>query len=418
MKNKVLGYKVNGDRLLRDLDEMKRKTDTPEKGVTRFSYGAKDKEARDYLIQEAKKIGLSMKKDPIGNLFFEFPESRGKPIILGGSHIDTVQNGGWLDGIYGTLSVLEVLRRIQEEKLELGKSIQLVVFAEEEGSNFGSTLTGSKFYAGKYGKEDLEALRNQEGISLGDILARENYPAYDSYMVPNWNNIHAMVELHIEQGPVLEQEGIGIGIVNRIYGMEVLEFTLTGVGNHAGASPMKGRKDALAAGAASILAVESCAIELGQGEGVATVGKINVFPNVSNVIPEEVIFTVEIRSPQEETINAVMREITNRIEKISQDRCITCHHRQVAFSKPDSINPKIVKLLEDTANNMGIPYLQMNSGAVHDACMLAPLVPTGMIFVPSIGGRSHVPQEDTLPQDLVQGADFLLAALLQLADCN
>ena len=416
MKNKREKYRINGDRLLRDLDEMKRKTDTPEKGVTRFSYGAKDKEARDYLIQEAEKIGLSVKKDPIGNLFFEFPENRGKPIILAGSHIDTVQNGGWLDGIYGTLSVLEVLRRIQEEKLELGKSLQLVVFAEEEGSNFGSTLTGSKFFTGIYGKENLGSLKDQKGITLEDILARENYPNYDSSMVPNWNNIHAMVELHIEQGPVLEQEGIGIGIVNRIYGMKVVEFTLTGVGNHAGASPMKGRKDALAAGAASILAVESCAIELGQGKAVATVGKMKIEPNVSNVIPEEVIFTVEVRSPQEETINAVMREITNRIEKISQDRCITCHHRKVAFSKPDSMNPKLIELLEDTAREMGIPYLQMDSGAVHDACMLAPFVATGMIFVPSIGGRSHVPQEDTLAQDLVQGADLLLAVLLQLTD--
>lgn len=359
-----------------------------------------------------------MRQDPIGNMFFEFPENRGKPIILAGSHIDTVQNGGWLDGIYGTLSVLEALRRIREEKLKCEKSIQLVVFAEEEGSNFGSTLTGSKFFTGKYGKENLGTLKDQEGISLGDILARESYPDYDSSMVPNWNNIHAMLELHIEQGPVLEEQGVGLGIVTRIYGMKVLEFALTGVGNHAGASPMKGRKDALAAGAASILAVESCAIKFGQEEAVATVGKMKIEPNVSNVIPEEVIFTVEVRSSQEETIHTIMEEIINGIEKISQDRYITCHHREVAFSKPDSMNPKLIELLEDTAREMRIPYLQMNSGAVHDACMLAPFVPTGMIFVPSIGGRSHVPQEDTLHKDLIHGADFLLAALLQLADCN
>ena len=133
MKNNVLGYQVNGERLLRDLSRMKEITDTPGKGVTRFSYGSKDQEARDYLIQESEKIGLSVRQDPIGNMFFEFPENRGKPIILAGSHIDTVQNGGWLDGIYGTLSVLEALRRIREEKLKCEKSIQLVVFAEEEG---------------------------------------------------------------------------------------------------------------------------------------------------------------------------------------------------------------------------------------------------------------------------------------------
>jgi len=418
MKNKVEKYRVNGERLLKDLDEMKRKTDTPEKGVTRFSYSSKDGEVREHLIREGESIGLSVKKDPVGNLFFEFPYNRGKPIILAGSHIDTVQNGGWLDGIYGTLSVLEVLRRIHEEKLECGKSIQLVVFAEEEGSNFGSTLTGSKFFTGEYNKEDLETLKDQEGMSLREILAKGSYSKYDSSMVPDWNNIHAMVELHIEQGPVLEQQGVGIGIVNRIYGMKVVEFTLTGVGNHAGASPMNGRKDALTAGAASILEVESCGIELGQGEGVATVGRIKVQPNVSNVIPEQFIFTVEVRSAKEETIHSMMSEIINRIEKISKDRYIKCNHRQVTFSKPGSMNPKIVELLEETAKKMATPYLQMNSGAVHDACMLAPFVPTGMIFVPSIGGRSHVPQEDTSPKDLILGADFLLAALLQLGDCK
>lgn len=418
MKNNTLGYKVNGERLLRDLNEIKNKSETTGKGVTRFSYGLMDLQVRKHLILEAEKIGLSVNKDPIGNLFFEFPENHGKPIILTGSHIDTVQNGGWLDGIYGTLSVLEVLRRIQEENLKCEKSIQMVVFAEEEGSNFGSTLTGSKFFTGKYGKEDLGKLKNRDGISLGEILKRENYPCYDSSIIPDWNNIHAMVELHIEQGPVLEQEGIGIGIVNRIYGMKVVEFILTGVGNHAGASPMKERKDALAAGADSILAVESCAIEFGQGGAVATVGKMEIEPNVSNVIPEQVTFTVEVRSAEEETMHTIMKEIINRIEKISANRFIFCQHRELAFSRPDSMNAGIINLLEDTAISLGVPYLKMNSGAVHDACMLAPFVPTGMIFVPSIGGRSHVPQEDTLSKDLIQGADFLMTALFQLAGCN
>lgn len=418
MKSKVYEYKINGQRLLKDLTEMRKKTNTPGKGVTRFSYGPMDLKAREYLIREGEAIGLSVNKDPVGNLFFEFPENRGKDLVLAGSHIDTVQNGGWLDGIYGTISVLEVLRRIKEEKLICEKSIQLVVFAEEEGSNFGSTLTGSKFFTGIYKKENLETLKNHEGISLGDILKNENYPPYDSSIIPKWKNIHAMLELHIEQGPVLEQEGVGLGIVNRIYGMKVLEFTLTGAGNHAGASPMKGRKDALVAAAASILEVESSAIKSGYEETVATVGKIKVEPNGSNVIPEEVIFTVEIRSANEDTIHTIMNEIINRIEDIAKERHISCSYRELAFSNPGSMNPEIVEILENIAQKRGVPYRRMNSGAVHDACMLAPFVATGMIFVPSIGGRSHVAKEDTLPKDLIQGADFLLASLLQLANCK
>lgn len=418
MKNDVSGIRINGPRLLEDLEKVKEKTETPGKGVTRFSYGAMDREARAYLIESGESFGLSIETDPVGNMFFRFPEDQGKPVILAGSHIDTVQNGGWLDGIYGTLSVLEAMRRIREEALVCRKSIQLVIFAEEEGSNFGSTLTGSKFLTGRYGKNDLDSLKNQDGISLGEILIKEGYPPYNEDMMLDWRRIQGMLELHIEQGPVLAQQGIGIGIVERIYGMKVVEFTFVGVGNHAGASPMMGRQDALTAAATGILEVEACGIDLGQGQAVATVGKIQVLPNGSNVIPQQVTFTVEVRSPQEETIHGIMEEIQFRMEEICRRRNIHCHYREVAFSKPDFMNSKVVTLLEDTAKQLGESYLKMNSGAVHDACMLAPFVPTGMIFVPSIGGRSHVPQEDTRPEDLIRGADFLLAALLQLADCN
>ena len=418
MKSSDSWIRVNGPRLLKDLEKMKEKTETPGKGVTRFSYGAMDREARAYLVDIGQSFGLSTETDPVGNMFFRFPEDQGKPVILAGSHIDTVQNGGWLDGIYGTLSVLEAMRRIREEEMDCGKPIQLVVFAEEEGSNFGSTLAGSKFLTGKYGPENLKLLKTQEGVSLGEILEKEGYPPYNPNMMPDWRRIQGMLELHIEQGPVLARRGIGIGIVNRIYGMKVVEFTFVGVGNHAGASPMEGRQDALVAAAAGILEVESCGIELGQGQAVATVGKIQVLPNGSNVIPQQVTFTVEVRSANEEAIHAIMEEIQRRVEEICKRRNIRCLYREVAFSKPDSMNPRMVALLEETAHRMGEPYLIMNSGAVHDACMLAPFVPTGMIFVPSMGGRSHVPQEDTRPEDLIKGADFLLAALLQLADCK
>jgi allantoate deiminase len=449
--------KTNGQRLIEDLKYLRTLTDTPGEGVTRFSYGAMDQKARAYLRDIAATFGASWYQDGASNIRIGLPGNRPhQKTILAGSHIDTVRNGGWLDGVYGSISALEVLRTLAESGRCFNKNYEVVIFAEEEGSNFDSTLTGSKFIAGVYGPEQLTNLKNRDGVSLGHMLkeaGQANTAGQAASPVPtevagqlelpglpwDFTDIEAMVEVHIEQGPVLDQEGIGIGIVDSIFGMRLVEFELTGLGNHAGASPMDGRRDALTAAAACILLVEKIARRAsghrtlnnlsnfaglrvsGLGSGaesrpVATAGRLQVFPNCTNVIPEKVIFTVEARYKDDKVIDALMEEIIEAILEECESRQVGMSVREVAKNKAILLPDNMVKRMTELADLQGLDFLVMGSGAVHDASMMAQFVDTGMIFVPSIGGRSHVKEEDTKEADLIAGTNLLLDVILSLLE--
>lgn len=444
--------KMNGQRLIDDLKHLRTLTDTPDAGVTRFSYGAMDRQARIYLHDIADALGATWQQDGVGNIRIGLPGNRPhQKTILAGSHIDTVRNGGWLDGVYGSVSALEVLRTLAESGRKFNKNFEVVIFTEEEGSNFDSTLTGSKFISGLYGPEQLAALKNRDGVSLGEMLkdagildeggksdAAATQPDGGASPVPDlpglpWNftDIEAMVEMHIEQGPVLTQEGIGIGIVDSIFGMRLVEFELTGLGNHAGASPMEGRRDALTAAAACILLVEKIASRasghrgsgsgLSRGSGsepVATAGKLQVFPNCTNVIPEKVIFTVEVRHKDNQVIENIMAEIIEAILEECEKRLVEMSVREVAQNKAILLPDAMVKRMTELADLRGLDFQVMGSGAVHDASMMAQFVDTGMIFVPSIGGRSHVKEEDTKETELIAGANLLLDVILSLLEAK
>ena len=224
--------RINGKRLIEDLKQLKEFTDTPGEGVTRFSYGKNDSKVREWLFEQAAGLGCVIEQDALKNIRIQMPwNKKGRERIVIGSHIDTVRNGGWLDGIYGVIGGLETLRNLKDAKAD--KNLELVIFAEEEGSNFGSTMTGSKFIAGDYKEADLDKLKNDEGVTLREILKN---PASQEVENVKWDfsDIEAMLELHIEQGPVLEREGLSLGIVDTIFGMQVIEARLEGVGNHAG----------------------------------------------------------------------------------------------------------------------------------------------------------------------------------------
>ena len=430
--------KVNGQRLLNDLKYLRTLTDTPGEGVTRFSYGEMDRQARLRLHEIADAIGATWHQDGVGNVRIGLPGNRpGQKTILAGSHIDSVRNGGWLDGVYGSISALEVLRILAESGRAFGKNYEVVFFAEEEGSNFDSTLTGSKFIAGVYGPEKLDSLKNGAGATLREMLVGMPF-APEAAELPglpwDFSDIEAMVEMHIEQGPVLEREGIGIGIVDSIFGMRLVEFELTGLGNHAGGSPMEGRRDALAAAAACILIVEKLASRAsghrglgglnlgGKGLGgrdsasrpVATTGKLQVFPNCTNVIPERVVFTVETRHNNDQVMDDLMDEIIEAILEECEERQVGMSVREVAKNKAILLPQAMVKRMTEIADRSGLDFQVMGSGAVHDSSMMAQFVDTGMIFVPSIGGRSHVKEEDTKEPDLVSGANLLLDIVLSL----
>jgi allantoate deiminase len=436
--------KMNGQRLIDDLKHLRTLTDTPQEGVTRFSYGDMDRQARAYLREIADAIGATWHQDGVGNIRIGLPGNRPhQKTILAGSHIDTVRNGGWLDGVYGSISALEVLRTLAESGRQFNKNFEVVIFAEEEGSNFDSTLTGSKFIAGIYGPAQLDYLKNRDGVSLGEMLKTAGIisEAGGASPVPelpglpwDFTDIEAMVEMHIEQGPVLEREGIGIGIVDSIFGMRLVEFELTGLGNHAGASPMEGRRDALTAAAACILLVEKIAGRASGHRGagsilgqrnigsvassgpVATAGKLQVIPNCTNVIPEKVIFTVEVRDKDDKVIENIMEQIIEAALEECEKRQVGMSVREVAQNKAILLPDAMVKRMTELADLRGLDFQVMGSGAVHDASMMAQFVDTGMIFVPSIGGRSHVKEEDTKESDLIAGGNLLLDVILSLLE--
>jgi len=424
--------------MLHDLEEF---TDTPDSGVTRFSFGTQDAIARQYILEKAVEAGCSVDIDALQNIRIGLKSnSPDKDIVMAGSHIDTVRHGGWLDGTYGVCGALEVMLTLSEyvdaalagdksvlDLKDLKANYEMVIFSEEEGSNFGSTMTGSKFVTGFYKEEDLGKLKDDKGRTLRQRLIElpikddEDEDSLDVYSMDyfdpaeilwDFDEIKTMLELHIEQGPILDKEGLSIGIVDAIYGMRVIEVTLTGVGNHAGATPMGIRYDALCTAAECVLAAEEIVKSDDEGQIVATIGKLNVFPNSSNVIPQEVKFTVEVRDKDEAKINEYMNSIIERIKQIADMRQVDCLINEHSKSSPLFLTKSLKDDMEKLAKSKGLAYKIMDSGAVHDACMIANFVDTGMIFVPSINGRSHVPEENTEEKDLIAGVQFLLDTVL------
>lgn len=397
---------INEKRLLENLYNLREFTDTPGNGVTRFSYSENDKKAREYITKLASDAGCNVSVDEIGNMRFALKTNEeGRKRIVCGSHIDSVKNGGWLDGIYGSISAIEVLLTLSENDYKGKYNYEAVVFAEEEGSNFGSTMTGSKFLTGQYKENDLDKLKDDSGKTLREYL---NIDKLSENTVWDFENIKVMLELHIEQGPILDRENIGIGIVDAVFGMRVVEIEIEGVGNHAGATPMYERYDALCAASECILAAENIVSGDTDKRTVATIGKLNVIPDCSNVIPEKVVFSLEVRDKDMDKINLFMDKIIESSCDIAKRRkCkikVTEHSKGAPIKLDDSIKNTMVEMAEKT----GISYKKMDSGAVHDAAMIAEFVPTGMIFVPSIDGRSHVKYENTDTKDLISGAQFLM----------
>lgn len=424
--------KINEERLLNNLKVLKSFTDTPGNGVTRFSYGDQDNKAREFILKRAEAAGCSITVDPLRNIRIGLPSNRpGRKSVIAGSHVDTVKNGGWLDGIYGVCGALEVMETLCGSAAS-GSSCnyEMVIFAEEEGSNFGSTMTGSKFISGKYGEADLDRLQNDDGVSLRNVLEglkgrdryEDRYLSGDISDIANiqWNfdSIKTMLELHIEQGPVLDREGLSLGVVDYIFGMRVIEVTLTGVGNHAGATPMNERYDAMCAAAQCILEAESIVKGDADRRTVVTVGKADILPGCSNVIPEKVTFTLEIRDRDQSKIDSFMNKVKTRINAIARERGVGCLMYEHSSSSPLRLSERLISSMKERAASRDLAFKVMDSGAVHDACMIAEHADTGMIFVPSINGRSHVPQEDTDERDLAAGAQFLLDTVISELDIN
>lgn len=409
---------VNETRIMERIEAFSKFNENPEFGISRFSYGKEDAEARKWLLQVCRELDLSISVDPVGNIRarYEGKDPTLAPIMIG-SHMDSVRNGGKYDGIVGVVGALEVLSVMRDYEYQPKRSIELVVFAEEEGSNFGTTMVGSKALTGKLSLEEMEVLHTENGENAIEVLEKFGlHPAdMDAYILKS-TDVDAMLELHIEQGIVLEREKKRLGVVQAIAGMTTLEVTISGESNHAGATPMNMRSDPMSAAAILMAKIEDVAAHQVLESTVATVGSICCKPNMPNVIPGEVVFTVDIRDIDADAIQDTIQKIEKYAKIISEERGVQIAFRTIGTSSPIALSPRIKAVIEKAVAKCSDSWMKMNSGAVHDAAMMASVTDVGMIFVPSVRGKSHNKEEYTEASDITLGCQALLLSVCSLCE--
>ncbi|MDX1605257.1 MAG: Zn-dependent hydrolase [Candidatus Competibacterales bacterium] len=380
-------------------------------GVCRLALTAEDKAGRDQVLGWMRELGLEVAIDRIGNLIGVRPGRRAGPPVMTGSHIDTVRTGGLYDGNLGVLAGLEVIETLNEAGIETEHPLAVGVFTNEEGSRFAPDMMGSLVYVGGMSVEEARSVEGIDGRQVGECLDEIGYAGETECGDPA---VRAFVELHVEQGPVLEQERLTIGAVEQVQGISWTEFTIVGVSNHAGTTPMRMRHDAGYAAAAIACEVRRIAGELG-GDQVGTVGAIDLVPNLVNVVANQARVTADLRNTDEQCLQRAESLLETFAERLAESEGIEIRSRRLARFEPVPFAEQVISRVEDTARTLGYPVRRMPSGAGHDAQMLARVCPAGMIFVPSVGGISHNVREYTLPEDVEAGANVLLHVLLDLA---
>ncbi len=409
--------KVNQYRIESVIETLAKFNDTPENGVTRFSYSKNDRAAKDYLMNIFNELSLKMSVDAIGNIRarYEGKDPSLSPILIG-SHMDSVRNGGKYDGIVGVVGAIEVVRVLSENNYKPKRSIEIIIFAEEEGSNFGTTMVGSKTLVGKLDVSDLKKLKNYQNHTCYDMVKGFglNPDEISNYLITK-DDAYAMIELHIEQGIVLEKEQKKLGIVEVICGMKTIKVSVEGVSNHAGATPMNFRQDPLVAVAEFISSIEKAARYYVLPTTVATVGEINCSPNMANVIPKSVTFTVDIRDVEQNGIDEMIKFVDKELKYIIEKYNVTASYILIGESKCIDLSKKITDAIESSITSLKVPFMRMNSGAVHDAAMFAQVTDVGMIFIPSRDGKSHSADEYSSYEDIALGCLVLLNTVIELA---
>ncbi len=380
-------------------------------GVCRLALSEEDRMGRDLVVRWMRELGLSVSIDAIGNVIGLRPGTEPGPPVMTGSHIDTVRTGGRYDGNLGVLAGLEVIQVLNESGIKTRRALAVAFFTNEEGARFNPDMMGSLVYVGGLKLEDALATVGIDGATVGDCLQRIGYAGTAG---GGEASVHAYLELHVEQGPVLETEGFTVGAVQGVQGISWTEFTLLGVSNHAGTTPMRLRHDAGFVACAIAQYARQIASEMG-GNQVATVGALNLSPNLVNVIANKAVFTVDLRNTDEAALQEAERRLHARADELAAAEGVSLSHRKLARFEPVGFDPASVDLVEETAQRLGFSVKRLPSGAGHDAQMLARICPTAMIFVPSAGGISHNVKEYTKPSDLEAGANVLLQTLLQLA---
>ena len=402
---------INRDRLLERLAAFNRIGALPSGGNCRLALSDADRAGRDLLVQWMRELSLTVTIDAIGNIIGVRSGAADKRPVMFGSHVDTVATGGRYDGLYGVLAGLEVCQVLNDAGYVTQRPLALAAFTNEEGSRFPPYAMGSLVYVGGLALADAYAIRGIDGRSVGEELKRIGYLGSAE---PGWLRPHAYLELHIEQGPVLEDEKFTIGAVEGITGLIWSEVTVEGSSGHAGTTPMHLRHDAALTSAEIIALVHRLAQKFG-GHQKGTVGRIELYPNLVNVIAERAVLTIDLRNTDQSQLEAAERELTSAFAQLARGGSVSISTRNLARFEPVAFPLEIVSLVETTARDLGLPSRRLPSGAGHDAQMMARICPSGMIFVPSVGGLSHNVREETRPEDLEAGAAVLMHAVMRLA---
>jgi N-carbamoyl-L-amino-acid hydrolase len=388
--------------------------------VTRIVFTPDDLRARTWLKQLAQAEGLSIREDAVGNTFFRWAGSEpGLPAVATGSHIDAIPHAGMYDGTVGVLGGLEAIRTLKRSGLRPRRSIELVLLTSEEPTRFGIGCVGSRLISGTLSPERADALHGAQRGSEDETLAQVRSAAgftgpLSSVRLPN-GHYHAWVELHIEQGPLLEREGIPLGIVTAIAAPAGYRFTIEGIGGHAGALLMPDRRDALCAAAELILSIEKHALATGVIDTVATVGTCDVYPGAVNSVPSRVTLQVDVRDIDPVRREGVMQGVRRDVQAIGKRREVRVSETLVNADQPALSSPHIVAVLDEVCRSYGITPKHMVARAYHDSSFIAGIAPIAMIFIPCRGGVSHRPDEYAAPGDIALGARVLAATLATLA---
>jgi beta-ureidopropionase / N-carbamoyl-L-amino-acid hydrolase len=406
---------VDGARLRSTLERLAEFGAEPSGGVSRTSFSATDARARDWLFAQCEASGLPLRTDGIGNVFVTVPapDAPGARPVWTGSHIDSVPDGGRFDGALGSMAALEVVRRLVEAQVPLHRPVEMVVFADEEGCYHH--LLGSTALVRSFSPDQLAGMHGRDGDRLVDALAGLGWElGAAARTAVSADSLHAFVELHIEQGAVLETSSVDIGVVTSIVGMGggLLEFA--GRADHAGTTPMTMRRDPLR-GAGEFLAGLPAVTASVSDTAVATCGIIGVEPGGANVVPSLARLQLDFRDVRREAIEALESALVDAAREAAEKHDVQVRYTRDSITDPAPLDPRMQELIESVAAAQGRSTLRMPSGAGHDSQNMSRLAPTGMIFVPSTGGRSHSPAEHSSWEDIEAGANVLLHTVLALA---
>lgn len=404
-------HRINIDRLMWRIRELGQIGALPGGGVCRLALTDADRQGRDRVVAWMRELGLTISIDRIGNVIGLRPGREAGPAVTMGSHIDTVATGGLYDGNLGVLAGLEIIAVLNEAGIETRRPVAVGFFSNEEGARFQPDMLGSGVHQGAFDLEEMLSVRSVDGSRLGDDLQAIGY-AGDTEI--GTCQAHSYLELHIEQGPVLEEQAVTIGAVTGVQGISWTEYRISGVSNHAGTTPMRLRHDAGYLAAAIAVEARALAVEFG-GDQVATVGVTELKPNLVNVIPNQALLTLDLRNTDDECLSRAQARMDGFIDQTAAQEGVEVRSRTLVRLAPVDFSPELIARIEQAAWALGHSLRRMPSGAGHDAQMFAPHCPTAMIFVPSQNGISHNIREHSHRADIQAGANVLLQVVLSQA---